>query len=124
MVPFSKGIRALRPGNPHDASTMVAMLLLVAFRPVIRLARVGEQRAVVWKLLKRIPASAIRAIFGVSTGPPNVSMVPYPTSSQTMKRIFGAPSGAIGWVNGTQSGLESRISTAIFPFQGLLIVSS
>jgi hypothetical protein len=103
---------------------MVAMLLLVAFRPVKRLARVGEQRAVVWKLLNRMPSSAIRVIFGVSTGPPKVSIVPYPTSSQTIKRIFGAPSGAIGWVNGIQSGSESLISTAIFPFHVLVILSS
>jgi hypothetical protein len=102
----------------------VAMLLLVAFRPVMRLERVGEQRAVVWKLLNRIPESAILVMFGVSTGPPYVSMVPYPTSSQTIIRMFGDPSGAIGWVNGAQSGVASRISTAIFPFHGLVIVSS
>jgi hypothetical protein len=101
---------------------MVAMLLVVAFRPVMRLARVGEQSAVVWKLLKRIPASAIRVIVGVSTGPPNVSMVPYPTSSQTIYRIFGAPSGATGCVKGTQSGFDSLISTAILPFHCLVIV--
>ena len=77
--------------NPPDASVMQAMLLLVAFRPVMRLERVGEQRAVVWKLLNRMPESAIRVIFGVSTGPPNVSMVPYPTSSQTIIRILGIP---------------------------------
>ena len=75
---------------------MQAMLLLVALRPVRRQERVGEQRAVVWKLLKRMPESAILVMFGVSTGPPYVSMVPYPTSSQTMYRMLGEPSGARG----------------------------
>jgi hypothetical protein len=77
---------------------MQAMLLLVAFLPLMRLERVGEQRAVVWKLLKRMPASAIRVIFGVSIGPPNVSIVPYPTSSQTIYRMLGDPSSASGWI--------------------------
>ena len=103
---------------------MQAMLLLVAFRPVSRQARVGEQRAVVWKLLNRMPESAIRVMFGVSTGPPYVSMVPYPTSSQTIIRTLGAPSGACGWMNGSQSGVASRMSSAIFPFHGLVIPSS
>jgi hypothetical protein len=50
MSPFSNGIRAEKPGKPEDASVMQAMLLLVAFRPVSMLDRVGEHRAVVWKL--------------------------------------------------------------------------
>jgi hypothetical protein len=34
-----------------------------------------------------------------------VSMVPYPTSSQTIYRMLGDPSGAVGWIYGSQSVL-------------------
>jgi hypothetical protein len=49
IVPFSKGMRAEKPGNPAEASVMQAMLFEVALRPFRRLERVGEQSAVVWK---------------------------------------------------------------------------
>jgi hypothetical protein len=49
IVPFSKGIRAEKPGNPADASVMHAILFDVALRPLSRLERVGEHSAVVWK---------------------------------------------------------------------------
>jgi len=55
---------------------MVAIPLLVALRPVSSDDRDGEQSAVVWKLEKRTPMSAMRRMFGVSTGPPTTSMVP------------------------------------------------
>ena len=51
------------------------MPLLVALRPVSSDARVGEHSAVVWKFEKCTPMSAIRRMFGVSTGPPNTSIV-------------------------------------------------
>ena len=49
MNPFSNGMRAENPGKPAEPSTMQAMPLLVALRPVSRLERVGEHSAVVWK---------------------------------------------------------------------------
>ena len=69
----------------------------------------------VWKFAYLTPMSAIRVIVGVSTGPPKQSIVPKPTSSQQMKRTFGAPSGAFGARYGAQSGSESRMSSAILP---------
>jgi hypothetical protein len=65
----------------------------------------------------------MRRIVGVSTGPPKMSIVEYPTSSQMMKRMFGAFSGAVGCTNGVQSGVASRISTANLPFHGSGIVA-
>jgi hypothetical protein len=38
-------------GNPEAASVIVAIPLVVWFRPVIRHDRVGEHSAVVWKLV-------------------------------------------------------------------------
>ena len=53
-----------------------------------------------------------------------MSIVPYPTSSQTIYRMLGEPSGARGWMNGSQSGVASRMSRATFPFHGLVITFS
>ena len=50
MKPFSKGMRVEMPGKPELNSAMVAIPLDVALRPVSSEARVGEHRAVVWKL--------------------------------------------------------------------------
>ena len=50
MKPFSNGMRVEMPGKPELNSAIVAMPLDVALRPVSREARVGEHRAVVWKL--------------------------------------------------------------------------
>jgi hypothetical protein len=97
IIPFSNGTRAENPGNPADASVMQAMLFDVALRPLSRLERVGEHRAVVWKFEYRRPFSAIRRIVGVSIGPPNGSNAPNPTSSHTIINTFGAPAGAFGW---------------------------
>lgn len=76
MKPFSNGIRVEIPGNPALNSAIVAMPLEVALRPVSSDARVGEHKAVVWKLEYRTPRSAIRCIVGVLTGPPKTSIVP------------------------------------------------
>ena len=75
MKPFSNGMRVEMPGNPEANSAIVAMPFEVALRPVSSDARVGEHRAVVWKLANFTPRSAMRAMFGHLTGPPNVSIV-------------------------------------------------
>ena len=76
MKPFSNGIRVEMPGNPELNSAIVAMPFEVALRPVSSDDRVGEHSAVVWKFAYRTPMSAIRRMFGVSTGPPKTSIVP------------------------------------------------
>src|SRR4249920_1409202 len=127
MNPFSNGIRVEIPGNPELNSAIVAMPFDVALRPVSSDERVGEHNAVVWKFAYRTPISAMRRMFGVCTGPPNTSIVPYPTSSQASNKTFGAPSDASGARNGPQSGVESRMSSSILPLnffaiEGPLIV--
>src|SRR5258705_5600051 len=62
-------------------------------RPVNSAARVGEQRAVVWKRLYFSPPAASRSAFGVWHGPPNALDEPKPASSIRMSKTFGAPSG-------------------------------
>ena len=76
MKPLSNGIRVEMPGKPEANSAIVAMPFVVALRPVSSDARVGEHRAVVWKLPKRTPRLAIRCIVGVLIGPPNTSIAP------------------------------------------------
>src|SRR5512144_2904812 len=62
-------------------------------------------------------------MLGVSISPPHGSMAEKPTSSSTMYSTFGAPSGATGCRYGSQSGVESRMSTLITPSKRLPIVS-
>ena len=50
MKPFSNGIRVQMPGKPLVNSAIVAIPFDVALRPVSSDDRVGEHRAVVWKL--------------------------------------------------------------------------
>ena len=47
----SNGMCPFELGNPDAASVIVAIPLVVWFRPVIRQERVGEHSAVVWKLV-------------------------------------------------------------------------
>ena len=63
-------------------------------------------------------------MFGVSIRPPNGSIAEKPTSSSTMYRMFGAPSGAIGWVYGPQSGTESLMSMLTTPRNGSPMIPS
>ena len=121
MVAHSKGMWPLAFGKPDAASVMQAIPLVVWFRPVSRHDRVGEHSAVVWKFVYRMPRSAIRLMFGVSIRPPNGSIAENPTSSSTMYRTLGAPSGAIGWRYGSQSGTESLMSTLTTPRNGAAI---
>ena len=51
MLPHSNGMWPLELGKPAAASVMLAMLLVVWLRPVIRHDRVGEHNAVVWKFV-------------------------------------------------------------------------
>jgi hypothetical protein len=60
-------------------------------------------------------------MFGVSISPPHGSIAENPTSSSTMYRTLGAPSGATGCMYGAQSGTESRMSMLMTPWNGLLI---
>src|SRR4029077_19805674 len=120
MRAHSPGMCPLALGNPEAASVMHAIELVVWLRPVMRHERVGEQSAVVWKFVYVSPASTSRLMFGVSMRPPNGSIAENPTSSSTMYRMFGAPSGAIGWAYGPQSGTESLMSILTTPWNGLL----
>jgi len=45
------GICPVLPGNPVELSIIEPVLVVWWFRPVLSAFRVGEQRAVVWKLL-------------------------------------------------------------------------
>ena len=113
--PFSKGMRVEIPGKPDENSATVAIPLVVALRPVNNEARVGEQSAVVWKFENVTPISAIRRIVGHFTGPPKMSIVAKPRSSHAISNTFGASGRACGDRYGAQSGVESRMSSAIFP---------
>src|SRR5439155_9535857 len=62
-------------------------------RPVSSAARVGEQRAVVWKRLYFSPAAANFSAFGVWQGPPKALEEPNPASSIRMISTLGAPLG-------------------------------
>src|SRR5215468_2140600 len=96
------------------------MMLPVAqlwwLRPVMSAARVGEQRAVVWKRLNFRPLAASLSKFGVGIGPPNVLDAPKPTSSVMISSTFGAPLGA--WTSLGKSGLESLTVRPILPRNG------
>src|SRR5664279_332946 len=96
MNPFSNGMRVEMPGKPELNSAIVAMPFDVALRPVSSDALVGEHKAVVWKFEYLTPCSAIFAIVGVWTGPPNTSIVAYPMSSHATNSTFGAPGTAFG----------------------------
>jgi hypothetical protein len=69
-------------------------------RPVNRHDRVGEHSAVVWKFVYTRPLLAIRLMSGVSIIPPYGCIAEKPTSSKTMYRMFGEPSGATGCAYG------------------------
>ena len=62
-------------------------------RPVSSAARVGEQRAVVWKRLYFSPPAASFSAFGVWQGPPKALAEPNPASSIRMTSTLGAPLG-------------------------------
>src|SRR5262245_2488027 len=120
-VAHSNGMCPLPLGKPVVASAMQAIPLVVWLRPVSNDDRVGEQRAVVCQFVYVRPLAARRLMFGVSTRPPHGSIAEYPTSSNTMYRTLGAPSGATGWRYGSQSGTESRMSRLMTPLNAVAI---
>src|SRR6516225_7672538 len=67
-------------------------------------ARVGEHRAVEWKLVYRSPALPMRSRFGVGMTPPKVLGAPKPTSSVMISSTLGAPLG--GTTRGAHHGLD------------------
>src|SRR5262249_11741994 len=64
------------------------------------------------------PRSASFCSVGILILPPNGDQAAKPVSSYRMIRMFGAPLGACGKVNGPQSGLESRTSSLMTPLKG------
>jgi hypothetical protein len=76
-------------------------------------ARVGEQRAVELKFVKRRPLAAIRSRVGVGTTPPNVLVTPKPVSSVIIKRMFGAPAG--GTTRAGHQGVDCAALRSILP---------
>src|SRR5262245_32555540 len=92
---------------------MTPLALLWWLRPVMSAARVGEQKAVVVKVLYPRRLSASRSKLGVCIGPPKVLLAPNPTSSVRISRTFGAPLGASTPFG--KSGLESLTVRSILP---------
>src|ERR1035441_5352190 len=82
-------------------------------RPVSNAARVGEQRAVVWKRVYFSPFLASLSRFGVGTRPPKVPQAPNPVSSISTKSTLGAPAGA--FVTGMVPIVESLYVRPIVP---------
>src|SRR5262245_61619706 len=95
---------------------MLAIPQVWWLRPVSSAARVGEQRAVVWKWLYLSPRLATRSKFGVGIGPPKVLAAPKPVSSVMMSRTLGAPSGAVTSLG--KSGLDSSALRPMTPPNG------
>jgi hypothetical protein len=89
-------------------------------RPVRKVERVGEQSAVVCHCEYVNPRSASFCSVGMLIAPPNGDQAERPVSSYSTIRMFGAPCGALGKVNGSQSGLESRTSSLMTPLNGFL----
>src|SRR6516225_11518167 len=71
-------------------------------------ARVGEHRAVEWKLVYRSPALPMRSRAGVGMTPPKVLGAPKPTSSVMMSSTLGVPLG------GTTRGAHHAFDWAAF----------
>jgi hypothetical protein len=88
------GIWPVEPGIPVAISVMNPMFTVWWFRPDFSAARVGEHRAVVWKLLYRSPFWLSRSSVDMATGPPKLLGTPNPMSSISTMTTFGAPAGA------------------------------
>ena len=78
-------------------------------------ARVGLQRAVVWKRLYLSPSAASLSSVGDGIPPPKVEYCPNPVSSSKIRTTFGAPLGAFtGW--GNCGGSESLYVLPTLPW--------
>ena len=104
------GIWPVEPGIAVAISVMNPMFTVWWFRPDFSAARVGEHRAVVWKLLYRSPFWASRSIVGMGIGPPKVLGTPKPMSSISTMTTFGAPAGAFTSKRGGGVTLRASIS--------------
>src|SRR5262245_36168492 len=80
-------------------------------RPARSAARVGEQRAVVWKRVYFRPLAASFSKAGVWHGPPNALEAPNPTSSIKITSTLGAP---VGGRSGTIGGIRVSGSLALY----------
>src|SRR5262245_23968826 len=104
-VPTLLGMIEVYPGYPVANSVMLPIPVEWWLRPVRSAERVGEHRAVVWKLLYLSPRRTTRSRLGVGMGPPKELAAPKPVSSVMMSRTFGAPLGAVTAFG--KSGLDS-----------------
>jgi hypothetical protein len=85
---------------------MTPVAVTWGLRPVIRAARVGEHKAVVWNRLYRRPCAASLSMLGEETPPPKTLNCPKPTSSRRISTMLGAPFGGrtiCGKVAGSES---------------------
>src|SRR5262245_43086927 len=124
IVAHSAGSRPLQPGKPCAPSVMHEHALRWWLRPVRNVERVGEQSAVVCHCEYMRPRSASFCSVGMLMPPPNGDHAASPVSSYRMIRMFGAPFGACANENGSQSGLESRISSLMTPLNRFLAMAS
>ena len=99
------------PGKDVAISVTAPMLFVWWLRPVSRAVRVGEQSAVVWNWLKRIPSLASRSAVGMRIGPPKALGMPKPMSSMRMMSTLGAPSDAFSSKRG--GGVALRASSSV-----------
>src|SRR5215470_12504100 len=99
------GIWPVYPGKLLPSSVMQPVAQEWWLRPVSRAARVGEHSAVVWKRVYLRPFLASLSRLGVGTCPPNVPHWPKPQSSIRIRRMLGAPAGAL--TTGIFEDLES-----------------
>jgi hypothetical protein len=67
-----------------------------------------------------MPRSASFCSVGMLIAPPKGDQAARPVSSYNTNRMFGAPSGALVGVYGSQSGFESRTSSLITPLKVFL----
>src|SRR5207247_2330211 len=121
LYPLSRSISAsgatlcgrmpVLPGNAVANSMMAPALLTWELRPVRSAVRVGEQSAVVWKLLKRRPPAASLSRVGILIGPPKALDWPKPMSSSRTTTTFGAPWGA--FTSKRAGGLTSRALSSV-----------